>query len=119
MEEKGLEILLKCKNDLEVETIVEKMDSSVKKEFPKTAALIDSPFSGLQLRLMLLAETAQSAKKNKVDLVISTEMLNYAKLLLEQAVAFLISPALTLVTISSAFFEKFLGRMLACQLKKD
>ncbi len=95
MIEEGLEILLKCKNDLEVETIVENMSPSAKKEFPKTAALIDSPFSGLQLRLMLLAEVAQSAKKNNVDLVISTELLSYAKLLLEQAVAFVISPALT------------------------
>ena len=99
MEEKGLEILLKCKNDLEVETIVENMSFSeeFEKDYPKTAALVDSPFSGLQLRLMLLAEVAQSAKKKKVDLVISTEMLSYAKLLLEQAVAFVISPALTSV----------------------
>ncbi|CBY35605.1 unnamed protein product [Oikopleura dioica] len=96
MIEEGLQILLKCKNDLEVETIVENMSPSAKKEFPKTAALIDSPFSGLQLRLMLLAEVAQSAKNNNVDLVISTELLSYAKLLLEQAVAFVISPALTI-----------------------
>ena len=48
MEEKELEILLKCKNDLEVETFVENISSfseEFEKDFPKTAALIDSPFS--------------------------------------------------------------------------
>ncbi|CAG5094735.1 Oidioi.mRNA.OKI2018_I69.XSR.g13822.t2.cds [Oikopleura dioica] len=94
MEYEGLEILLKSKHDLEVETIAGNLTAPVLEAFPKTAKLIDSPFSGLQIRLKLLAEIAQSASESK-DLIVSADMLAYSKLLLEQAVVFAISPNLS------------------------
>ena len=99
MEYEGLEILLISKHDLEVETIAGNLTAPVLKAFPKTAKLIDSPFSGLQIRLKLLAEIAQSASESK-DLIVSADMLAYSKLLLEQAVVFAISPNLRCAYIS-------------------
>ena len=97
MEYEALEILLKSKNDLEVETIAANLTAPVLEAFPKTAKLIDSPYSGLQIRLTLLAEISQSASGN---LIVSTEMLAYSKLLLEQAVVFAISPNQRCVFVS-------------------